>query len=48
VDDYPSIQSGLVDERIAEMFQLVRPHLKNSTARDLYERARIAAPSLAA
>ncbi|MEU0845344.1 tetratricopeptide repeat protein [Streptomyces sp. NPDC005962] len=48
VDEYPSIQSWKVDRRITEMIRLIRPHLKNSTARDLYERARLAAPSLAA
>jgi hypothetical protein len=30
------------------MFRLIRPHLKKSSARDLYERARLVAPSLAA
>ncbi|MEV8390000.1 MULTISPECIES: tetratricopeptide repeat protein [unclassified Streptomyces] len=47
VDDYPSMNSDKVDKCIREMFRLIRPHLKNSAARDLYERARIAAPSLA-
>ena len=48
LDDYPLVQSGRADQRIAEMFRLIRPHLNNSTARGLYERARLAAPSLAA
>jgi hypothetical protein len=48
LDDYPSIQSGRADERMREMFRLIRPHIRNSSARDLYERARLAAPHLAA
>lgn len=48
LDDYPLVQSGRADQRVGEMFRLIRPHLKNATARDLYERARLAAPSLAA
>ena len=48
VDGYPTIQSGQVDNHVTEMFRLIRPHLKNPTARDLYERARLAAPTLAA
>lgn len=46
LDDFPQVQSGRADERIAEMVRLIRPHLKNSNARGLYERARISAPSL--
>lgn len=46
LDDYPSIQSGRVDNHIKEMFRLIRPYLKNSAARDLDERARLVAPSL--
>ncbi|MFI1828474.1 tetratricopeptide repeat protein [Streptomyces sp. NPDC020412] len=45
LNDYPAIQSGQVDMHVAEMFQLIRPHLANSAARDLYERARLVAPS---
>ncbi|MFJ4686025.1 tetratricopeptide repeat protein [Streptomyces sp. NPDC088789] len=45
VDDYPTIQSGKVDKHVREMFRLIRPHLKNPAARDLYERARLVAPS---
>ena len=48
LDDFPLVQSGRADQRITEMFRLIRPHLKNPTARSLYERARIAAPTLAA
>ncbi|MBD0738166.1 tetratricopeptide repeat protein [Streptomyces sp. CBMA29] len=48
LDDYPSMNSGQVDKRMAEMFRLIRPHLKNPAARDLYERARFVAPMLAA
>ncbi|WP_369384004.1 tetratricopeptide repeat protein [Streptomyces sp. cg36] len=40
LDDYPMVQSGRADERIRTMFSLIRPHLKNTAARDLYERAR--------
>lgn len=48
VDGCPAIRSGQVDNHVTEMFRLIRPHLKNSAARDLYERARLAAPLLAA
>ncbi|MEC3995774.1 tetratricopeptide repeat protein [Actinacidiphila sp. DG2A-62] len=48
LDDFPLVQSGRADQRIAEMFRLIRPHLKNPTARHLYERARAIAPKLAA
>ncbi|MGW7463283.1 tetratricopeptide repeat protein [Streptomyces xantholiticus] len=48
LDDYPMVQSGRADDRIRTMFGLLRPHLKNATARDLYDRARtVAPPSLA-
>ncbi|MET9051510.1 tetratricopeptide repeat protein [Streptomyces bacillaris] len=47
LDDYPMVQSGRADDRVRTMFGLLRPHLKNTTARDLYDRARtIAPPSL--
>ncbi len=46
VDGYPAIQSGQVDKHMARMSQLIRPHLKNRAARDLYERARLVAPRL--
>jgi tetratricopeptide (TPR) repeat protein len=45
LDDYPMVQSGRADDRIRTMFGLLRPHLKNATARDLYGRARTVAPS---
>ncbi|MFD7165040.1 tetratricopeptide repeat protein [Streptomyces violascens] len=44
LDDYPMVQSGRADDRVKTMFSLIRPHLKNSAARDLYERARTVAP----
>ncbi|WAL96537.1 tetratricopeptide repeat protein [Streptomyces sp. Je 1-369] len=47
LDDYPMVQSGRADDRVKTMFSLIRPHLKNAAARDLYDRARtIAPPSL--
>ena len=37
------------DDRVKAMFGLLRPRLKNATARDLYDRARtVAPPSLTA
>ncbi|MGA4849912.1 tetratricopeptide repeat protein [Streptomyces sp. G5(2025)] len=44
LDDYPMVQSGRADDRVRTMFGLLRPHLKNTTARDLYDRARTVAP----
>ncbi|MEI7034084.1 tetratricopeptide repeat protein [Streptomyces pratensis] len=44
LDDYPMVQSGRADDRIRTMCGLLRPHLKNTTARDLYDRARPVAP----
>lgn len=44
LDDYPMVQSGRADDRIRTMFSLLRPHLKNATARDLYDRARTVTP----
>ncbi|MGI5438460.1 tetratricopeptide repeat protein [Streptomyces shenzhenensis] len=47
LDDYPKVQSGRADDRVKAMFSLLRPHLKNAAALDLYDRARtIAPPSL--
>jgi hypothetical protein len=46
LDDFPLVQSGKADQRVAEMIRLIRPHTKNATARDLYERARLVAPAL--
>jgi hypothetical protein len=48
LDEYPLMHSEKVDNRVSEMFRLIRPYLKNPSARDLYERARLLAPSLAA
>ncbi|MGW2408684.1 tetratricopeptide repeat protein [Streptomyces sp. NPDC001739] len=45
LDDYPLVQSGRADQRMKTMFRLIRPHLKNHTARQLYERARLVAPA---
>jgi hypothetical protein len=42
------MNSDKVDKRIREMAKLIRPHLKNSSARELYERARAVAPALVA
>ncbi|WP_330239198.1 tetratricopeptide repeat protein [Streptomyces sp. NBC_00525] len=44
LDDYPMVQSGRADDRIKAMFGLLRPHLRNAAARDLYERARAITP----
>ncbi|MGW7578262.1 tetratricopeptide repeat protein [Streptomyces sp. NPDC054765] len=44
LDDYPMVQSGRADDRIRIMFSRLRPHLKNVTARALYERARGVVP----
>ncbi|MFF4421532.1 tetratricopeptide repeat protein [Streptomyces sp. NPDC001549] len=45
LEDYPSLQSGRADERIKAMHSHIRPYLKNSAARDLFERARLVTPS---
>ncbi|MEW2116051.1 tetratricopeptide repeat protein [Streptomyces sp. NPDC005474] len=44
LDDYPFVQSGRADERMRNMFKLIRPHLGNAAARDLHERARLVTP----
>ena len=44
LDDYPAVQSERADERMKTMFSLLRPHLRNPAARDLYDRARSIAP----
>jgi tetratricopeptide (TPR) repeat protein len=44
LDDYPLVQSGRADQRVQNMFKLIRPHLGNPAARDLYERARLVTP----
>jgi tetratricopeptide (TPR) repeat protein len=46
LDEYPHVQSGRVDDRIRTMVSLIRPHLRNRTARDLHDRARTVAPSI--
>ncbi|MDX2822180.1 tetratricopeptide repeat protein [Streptomyces ipomoeae] len=47
LDDYPLVQSGRADQRMQNMFKMIRPHLGNPTARELYERARqVTPPSL--
>ncbi|UGQ11157.1 hypothetical protein LO772_30860 [Yinghuangia sp. ASG 101] len=38
--DYPHVQSGRCDDRIRAMFTSLRPHLKNSAARGVYDRGR--------
>ncbi|WP_120721805.1 tetratricopeptide repeat protein [Streptomyces hundungensis] len=40
LDDYPLVNSGRIEKRMAEMFHLVRPHTRNHAAQNLYERAR--------
>jgi hypothetical protein len=45
LDEYPLVQSGRVDQRIQAMVRLIRPYQKNHAARELYERARLAAPA---
>ncbi|MFE9253984.1 tol-pal system YbgF family protein [Streptomyces sp. NPDC006879] len=41
---YPLVQSGQCDRSITAMHSRIRPYLKNHTARDLYERARLVTP----
>lgn len=40
LDDYPQVNSGRIDKRMADMFHLIAPHLKNRDAQALNERAR--------
>ncbi|RBM19075.1 tetratricopeptide repeat protein [Streptomyces sp. PT12] len=40
LDDFPTVHSGRVDERVAKLKGLLRPHLGNAHARDVYDRAR--------
>lgn len=42
---YPLVQSGQCDRNLAAMHSRIRPYLKNHTARDLSERARLVTPS---
>ncbi|MFE4946397.1 tetratricopeptide repeat protein [Streptomyces sp. NPDC056641] len=44
LDDYPLVQSGRADQRMRNLLQLAKPHLKNHVARDTYERARLIVP----
>ncbi|GAA2116308.1 tetratricopeptide repeat protein [Streptomyces synnematoformans] len=44
MDEYPLVQSGGADKRMRNMQSLIRPHLRNHTARTLYERARSVVP----
>ncbi|MEI5103797.1 tetratricopeptide repeat protein [Streptomyces sp. PmtG] len=39
LDDYPLVQSGSADAKIQRMRSLIRPHLRNSTAAQLHQRA---------
>ncbi|MEV0261483.1 tetratricopeptide repeat protein [Streptomyces sp. NPDC050617] len=39
LDDYPLVHSGACDDRVEKMRTLIRPHLRNSIARQLYERS---------
>ncbi|MEU8475553.1 hypothetical protein [Streptomyces hygroscopicus] len=39
------VRSGRCDDKIRDMFSMIRPHLKNRVARELYERAREVAPN---
>ncbi|MFD3532680.1 tetratricopeptide repeat protein [Streptomyces sp. NPDC058664] len=42
---YPLVQSGQCDRNLAAMHSRIRPYLKNHTARDLSDRARMVTPS---
>ncbi|WP_407566256.1 tetratricopeptide repeat protein [Streptomyces sp. 184] len=44
LDEYPLVQSGGADKRMRNMQSLIRPHMRNQTARSLYERARGVVP----
>ncbi|WP_263167693.1 tetratricopeptide repeat protein [Streptomyces sp. SCSIO ZS0520] len=45
VEIYPHVQSGQCDQSISRMQARIRPYLKNQAARNLYEHARLIAPS---
>jgi hypothetical protein len=45
LDDYPTVQSGRCDDRYNAMMRALRPHLRNSYAKNLYERGRILSPA---
>ncbi|MGW8884759.1 tetratricopeptide repeat protein [Streptomyces sp. NPDC055749] len=40
LDDYPLVNSGRIDKRMTDMFNLIRPHSRNHDVQGLYERAR--------
>lgn len=40
LDDYPLVNSGRIDKRMTDMFNLIRPHARNHDAQALYQRAR--------
>ncbi|WP_461026069.1 transcriptional regulator [Streptomyces sparsus] len=40
LDDYPLVNSGRIDKRMTDMFNLIRPHVRNHDAQTLWERAR--------
>ncbi|MGW2593112.1 tetratricopeptide repeat protein [Streptomyces sp. NPDC001515] len=40
LDDYPLVNSGRIDKRMSDMFNLISPHVRNHAAHALYERAR--------
>ncbi|MFI2212983.1 tetratricopeptide repeat protein [Streptomyces sp. NPDC020141] len=42
LDEHPSIHSGRVDRAVAGIRQLLRPHLANPSAREIYDRSRLA------
>ncbi|NUU24053.1 MAG: tetratricopeptide repeat protein [Streptomycetaceae bacterium] len=44
LDDYPEVRSGRCDDRFNAMVSALRPHMRNPSARGLYERARTMAP----
>jgi hypothetical protein len=45
LDEYPTVQSGRVDQRMRAMARALRPYLRNRTARHLHERARQVVPA---
>ncbi|MER7833405.1 tetratricopeptide repeat protein [Streptomyces sp. NPDC095602] len=40
LDDYPHVRSGRCDDRVRAMLALLRPHLRDGHAREVYERGR--------
>ena len=44
LDDYPFVQSGRVDKQMQEILKLIRPRMKNSAAKELWERAHLVMP----